>query len=99
MQTEWEYKQIPICESYAKISIGVKVIIVFMLVCAACILAFYSLEECFLFNALWRLSPIGINLQGPICADSNMKFGSKKVDLKRAHKKSKLDIRQTVDFL
>ena len=40
MQTEWEYKQIPICESYAKISIGVKVIIVFMLVCAACILGF-----------------------------------------------------------
>ena len=27
---------------------------------------FHSLEECFLFNALWRLSPIGINLQGPI---------------------------------
>ena len=40
MQTEWEYKQIPICESYAKISIGVKVIVVFMLVCAACILGF-----------------------------------------------------------
>ena len=40
MQTEWEYKQIPICESYAKVSIGVKVIIVFMLVCAACILGF-----------------------------------------------------------
>lgn len=39
-QTEWEYKQIPICESYAKISIGVKVIVVFMLVCAACILGF-----------------------------------------------------------
>ena len=40
MQMEWEYKQIPICESYAKISIGVKVIVVFMLVCAACILGF-----------------------------------------------------------
>ena len=40
MQTEWEYKQIPICESYAKISIGVKVFVVFMLVCAACILGF-----------------------------------------------------------
>ena len=40
MWTEWEYKQIPICESYAKISIGVKVIIVIMLVCAACILGF-----------------------------------------------------------
>ena len=38
LKTEWEYKQIPICESYAKISIGVKVIIVFTVVCAACVL-------------------------------------------------------------
>ena len=40
MQTEWEYKQMQICESYEKISIGVKVIIVVMLVCADCILGF-----------------------------------------------------------
>ena len=40
LTTEWEYKQIPICESYAKISIGVKVLFVFTLVCAACILGF-----------------------------------------------------------
>ena len=38
LKTEGEYKQIPICESYAKISIGVKVIIVFTVVCAACVL-------------------------------------------------------------
>ena len=40
------------------------------------------MEECFLFNALWRLSPIGINLQGPIlCIRTHgWKFLSKKVD-------------------
>lgn len=47
MQTEWEYKQIPICESYAKISIGVKVIVVFMVVCAACILGFSQFRGMF----------------------------------------------------
>ena len=47
MQTEWEDKQIPICESYAKISIGVKVIVVFMVVCAACILGFSQFKGMF----------------------------------------------------
>lgn len=47
MQTEREDKQIPICESYAKISIGVKVIVVFMVVCAACILGFSQFKGMF----------------------------------------------------
>ena len=44
LKTEWEYKQIPICESYAKISIGVKVIIVFTVVCAACVLGMSKMK-------------------------------------------------------
>ncbi len=44
LKTEWEYKQIPICESYAKISIGVKVVIVFTMVCTACILGMSKMK-------------------------------------------------------
>lgn len=44
LKTEWEYKQIPICESYAKISIGIKVIIVFTVVCAACVLGMSKMK-------------------------------------------------------
>lgn len=37
LQKEWEDTHIPICESYAKISIGVKVVLVYIVVIVSCV--------------------------------------------------------------
>lgn len=44
MQGEYEYTHIPICESYAKVSIGIKVVLIFTAIIGACVLGMPQLR-------------------------------------------------------